>query len=365
MSVGLVLALVLLGTATAGPIGAVLEAVGSTVSQLESRAVHRLRGPGRLREMEFIAPLRASADSLRQPQQFLIGTYDAELPGSLDGVLRVEKAIGGPLPLIQVYTAWGDRADQRFPARILQAIRDIGSIPVITWEPWLTDFENRLHPHLPLRDDRDRGGLAAVAAGSYDFYIDAWAREAARFGTPLMVRFAHEMNDPYRYPWGPQNNAPNDYIAAWQRVVDRFRAAGAHNVVWVWSPHVAYEGYEWFYPGDGYVDWTATGVLNYGTVAQWSQWWTFDEIFAKHYEQLAAFGKPIMIAEFGTLTVGGPRAEWFEQALLRMPERFPALRALLFFHVPSDQTITYQALDWSFVEDSASVRAIRSAVAGW
>jgi hypothetical protein len=365
MSVGLVLTLVLLGTATAGPIGAVLETVGSTVSHLESRAVQRLRGPGRLREMEFIAPLRASADSLRQPRQFLIGAYDAELPGSLDGVLRVEKAIGRPLPLIQVYTAWGDRANQRFPARILQAIRDIGSIPVITWEPWLTDFENRLHPHLPLRDDRDRGGLAAIAAGSYDFYIDAWAREAARFGTPLMVRFAHEMNDPYRYPWGPQNNATGDYIAAWQRVVDRFRAAGAHNVLWVWSPHVAYEGYEWFYPGDEYVDWTATGVLNYGTVAQWSQWWTFDEIFGKHYEQLAAFGKPIMIAEFGTLTVGGPRAEWFEQALQRMPERFPALRALLFFHVPSDQTITYQALDWSFVEDSASVHAIRSAVAGW
>jgi hypothetical protein len=365
-SIALVIGLVLLGSASEGPIGAALESIGSAVTRLESRAANRVRGPGRAREMAWLAPLRASADSLRRPRDVvLVGAYDQSLPGTLDGVLAVERALGHPLSLIQVYTAWGDRPVQRFPTRVLQAIRDIGSIPVVTWEPWLVDFENRLHPHIPLRDNRDRGGLAAIAAGTYDFYIDAWAADAARFGSPIMLRFAHEMNDPYRYPWGPQNNAVEDFVAAWRHVHARFQAAGAHNVVWVWAPHVAYEGYEWFYPGDDVVDWAATGVLNYGTVAHWSRWWSFEEIFGQRYELLASFGKPVMIAEFGSLVVGGDRAEWFTKALERLPERFPAVSALIFFHVEGDQTITYQAIDWTFTDDPATLAAARSALSTW
>jgi hypothetical protein len=364
-SVALVVALVFLGTATEGPIGSVLRSAGQVLRRLESDAAQRMRGPGRTARMDFIAPMRENADSLRRPGRLVLGAFDDGLPASLDGVLRLEEALQQPLGVIQFYTAWGDRPDQRFPDRILEAIRGLGSIPVVTWEPWLTDFENGLHPHLPLRDDRDREGLAAIAAGTYDFYVDAWAGDAARFGAPILVRLGHEMNDPYRYPWGPQNNRPEDFVAAWRHVVERFRAAGAHNVVWVWSPHVAYEGYEWFYPGDDVVDWVATGALNYGTVAHWSRWWTFQEIFGQRYEALAAFGKPIMIAEFGTLAVGGDRAAWLAQALDALPERFPAVKALVFFHVPADRTITYQAVDWSIVGDSASLAAVREALAGW
>lgn len=364
-SVGLVLALVFLGTAAEGPIGAVLRSAGQALRHFESGVVQRFRGPGRVSRMDFLAPLRESADSLRDPTPFLLGAYDADLPGSLEGVLRLEEALGRPLGVIQVYTAWGDRPDQRFPQRILEAIHGLGSIPLVTWEPWLTDFENRLHPLIPLRDDRDRGGLAAIAGGMYDVYVDAWARDAASFGVPVMVRLGHEMNDPYRYPWGPQNNRPEDFVAAWRHVVERFRAAGADNVVWVWSPHVAYEGYEWFYPGDDVVDWTATGALNYGTVAHWSRWWTFQEIFGQRYDALAAFGKPIMLAEFGTLAVGGDRASWLSEALDDLPQRFPAVKALLFFNVPADRTTTYQAVDWSLGGDTASLGAVRRALEGW
>lgn len=364
-SVAIVGLLVLLGRAAEGPVRTGLDAVGEAVSRAESRLAHRLRGPGRAEQLSALAVLRTNADSLRQPDRILLGAYTETIPASLDGVLRLEDSLQSPLAIVQVYTAWGDRPDQQFPRRVAEAIHDLGSIPLITWEPWLVDFENRLHPHLPLRDDRDRGGLAAIAAGQYDFYLDAWAREAARFGRPLLVRLAHEMNDPYRYPWGPHNNGAGDFVAAWRHIVGRFRAAGAHNVVWVWSPHVAYEGYEWFYPGSDVVDWVATGVLNYGTVAHWSRWWSFDEIFGRHYPRLAEFGKPVMIAEFGTLAVGGDRAAWYRAALDSLPQRFPGVRALLFFDVREDRTVTYQALDWSFVGEAGSLDAIRAAVRGW
>jgi hypothetical protein len=342
-----------------------LESVGGQVSRLEARLVQQARGPGRAGSLAWLAPLATSPDALRDPPRVLLGAYDDDLPGTLEGVLALERALGVSFPLVQVYTAWGDRAEQRFPVRVLEAIAGLGSIPVVTWEPWLVDFENRLHPHLPLRDDRDRGGMAAIAAGDYDSYLDTWAREAARFGRPFLLRFGHEMNDPYRYPWGPHNNRPEEFVAAWRHVVEHFRAAGADQVLWVWSPHLAYEGWEWYWPGDDVVDWIATGVLNYGAVANWSRWWSFEDIFGRHYASVAAFEKPIMIAEFGSLAVGGDRAEWYRQALRDLPLRHPLVKALLFFHVEADRTLTYQALDWSFLDVPGDLLAVREALAGW
>jgi beta-mannanase len=181
----------------------------------------------------------------------------------------------------------------------------------------------------------------------------------------VFVRFGHEMNDPYRYPWGPQNNTREEYIAAWQHVVERMRGDGATNIIWIWAPHVAYAQWELYYPGDSVVDWVATGALNFGPIAQWSKWWSFAEIFGKHYPALAAFGKPVMVAEFGSLAVGGDRPAWYAQALTKLPSREPAVRAILFFNTSGDKTVTYQAVDWTVGDDSLTSRAIRNAIRPW
>jgi hypothetical protein len=353
-----------LGSASAGPLSAALGWLGALTGTLEHRARERFEGPGRRSRLATFASYRDDVQRLRRPDIVLLGAYDGGIPRTLDGVVALEERIGAPLPIIQAYGAWGDRVDQQFPLQLVTAISGLGSIPLITWEPWLSDFESGRHPGLPLRDARDRHGLAAVAAGSYDFYIDAWAAAAARFGKPMMIRFGHEMNDPYRYPWGPQNNSKEEYIAAWRHVVERFRAAGATNVVWVWSSHVAYEYWDLYYPGDLYVDWVATGVLNFGPIAQWSKWWPVAEIFGTKYERLASFGKPVMIAELGSLAVGGDRAQWYREALADLPKRYPAVKAVLFFQVRDDQTVTYQKVDWTFVDDSLVVAAVRSSL-GW
>ena len=353
-----------LGNASEGPLSTALGWLGAATAAVEHRIRDRLGGPPRRETLRWLEPYRTSVDRLRKPDIVLLGAYDGGIPRTLDGVLGLEARIGTPLPLMQVYGAWGDKPEQQFPIGVLSAIEGLGSIPVVTWEPWLADFESVRHPGIALRDARDSHGLAAVARGDYDFYIDAWAAEAARFGKPFLVRFAHEMNDPYRYPWGPQNNTKEEYIAAWRRVVDRFRAAGARNVVWVWSPHVAYEYWDLYYPGDDYVDWVATGVLNFGPIAQWSRWWTSAEIFGTKYPRLASFGKPVMIAELGSLAVGGDRAEWYRDALASLPTTYPAVRAILFFQVRNDQTVTYQKVDWSFVDDSSVVQAVRGSL-GW
>ena len=360
-----ILSLTALSTRGTGPLSTLLAWTGAAAGSIEHRLRNRVVGESRADALRGFEPYRTDAAALRNPNRILLGAYDSGIPHSLDGIIALERSLGTTFPLVQVYGAWGDKPEQRFPLGLVTAIADIGSIPVVTWEPWLVDFENTLHPELALRDKRDRHGLGAIARGGYDFYIDAWAADAARFGRPLLLRFAHEMNDPYRYPWGPQNNTKEEFIAAWRHVVDRFRRAGARNVVWVWSPHVAYDHWDVYYPGETYVDWVATGVLNYGPIARWSQWWSFDEIFGVKYDRLASFGKPVMIAELGSLAVGGERDAWYAAALDSLPSRHPAVKSVLFFNVEADQTVTQQKIDWRIETDSTVVAAVREAIFGW
>ena len=357
------LALAAVSSTSEGPVSAVLDGLGSAFGSFEHAMRGRFRGPGRSADLEWFESYRKNVEKLKHPDVVLFGAYDSGIPATLDGVVQLEHELGTTFPLIQIYRAWGDLPDERFPLELLTAISDLGSIPVVTWEPWLSDFSSERHPNIPLRDRRDRHGMAAVGQGDYDFYVDAWAAGAAKFRKPIFIRLGHEMNDPYRYPWGPQNNTIAEFISAWRHVVDRFRLAGATNVIWVWAPHVAYEYSEMYYPGSNYVDWVATGALNFGPIAQWSRWWTFREIFGEKYPMLASFGKPIMVAEFGSLAVGGNRARWYRDALDRLRLKYPVVHALLFFNVRNDQTVTAQKVDWTIDDDSTVLRAVRPVVA--
>ena len=359
------IALTTISSTSEGPVSGAFARLGTTFGSFEHAMRGRFQGPGRSADLKWFASYRSDVEKLRRPDGVLLGAYDSGIPQTLDGVVTLERSLGTTLPLIQIYSAWGDRPDQDFPLELVTAIADIGSVPVVTWEPWLSDFSSDRHPQIPLRDQRDRHGMAAVASGEYDFYINAWAADAARFGKPLFIRLGHEMNDPYRYPWGPQNNTNTEYIAAWRHVVDRFRHSGARNVIWVWSPHVAYEYWETYYPGDDYVDWVATGALNFGPIAQWSRWWSFREIFGQKYAKLASFGKPVMVAEFGSLAVGGNRAGWYRDALDSLTTEYPQVHSVMFFNVKNDQTVTYQKVDWTIDGDSTVLRAVRLPIKTW
>ena len=80
---------------------------------------------------------------------------------------------------------------------------------------------------------------------------------------------------------------------------------------------------------------------------------------------MAAFRKPIMIAELGSLAVGGDRAAWYRDALADLPVRYPAVAAVLFFHVEGDQTVTYQKVDWSMAADSVISGTVAEALRSW
>jgi hypothetical protein len=335
--------------------------VGQRLSDAEGDARRKANGGSRRDEVQAVFPKLDDRQWLARPDRVLYGAYDGGFPASFAGFDALETRLQSRFPIVSFYQAWGDRPDQAaFPLRTVETIERLGSVPMITWEPWVKDFDESRRTNLPPLAEREYATLAAIARGDYDFYITGWAASAARYGKPLFLRFAHEMNDPYRYPWGPQNgNRPDDFIAAWKHVHLVFQKMGATNVLWVWSPHVSMPWFEYYYPGDEWVDWIGTGVLNYGDVATWSRWWTFHQILEKAYPALLKLNKPLMITEFGTLTSGGDAAAWYAAALRDIREKYTATRAVVFFNQTQDVTLSTSPLDWSPLQSAGATAVLR------
>jgi hypothetical protein len=336
---------------------------GQSMSDREADARAHVQSHARRDDVVRAYP-SLDAAVLRNPPRMLWGAYDGALPDSFAGITALESRTGQPFAIVSFYQAWGDRPDEsEFPLRAVSTIDRLGSIPMITWEPWVKDFDEALRPNLPKPAEREYASLAAIARGDYDFYVTRWASAAAQYRKPLYLRFAHEMNDPYRYPWGPQNgNRPDDFIAAWKHVHLVFQKMNATNVLWVWSPHISMPWFEYYYPGDEWVDWIGTGVLNYGDVAPWSRWWTFHQIVEKAYPALLKLHKPIMITEFGSVTSGGDAGQWYVEAFRDVHEKYGAVRSIIFFNQARDVTLSATPLNWSPLQDVRSTRAVAAAM---
>jgi len=347
--------LVFAGDRFKGPFEDLVNGVDARVARAENKLLSA--NEKRAASLTWINKYRNNKTALNAVDTLLLGAYDDGTKSSYENIIKLEDAIDTKLPIVSIYTAWGGKKEQNFPLLRAQTIYDLGSIPMITWEPWLNDFDPIQYPNI--NSNKNKGGMRSIAEGKYDRYIDKWAEEARKFGLPFFLRWGHEMNDPIRYPWGQQNNTPADFVAAWKHIVDRFRALGADNAIWVWSPHPAYATYNDFYPGDDYVDWVGLTVLNYGKVASWSNWWSFQDIAGKAYNELQAKQKPVMLTEFGSLAVGGNRAQWFRQAFNQIRYNYPQIKAVVFFHAAQDITVSYMAFDWTFREDKEVVWELR------
>lgn len=209
--------------------------------------------------------------------------------------------------------------EKRFRTDWVDAVADAGAVPMITWEPWrkqdsLGAKQRWVQPDIAPR---------VIASGRYDAYVRAWARAAAAHRGPILIRLMHEMNG-FWYPWAAHDNGntPAEYVAAWRHVVGIFRAEGARNVGFVWSINNL-EGADGrterirdYYPGDAYVDWVGTSGFNWGDSYDWSSWRSATQIFHHTYYRLAAFGKPVIFTEVGTVQGGGDAKAWVRDALV-------------------------------------------------
>ena len=257
--------------------------------------------------------------------------------GTWDGAVAAhEAAIGRRLDVAHHYHQWRDA----FPTAAEQRVAARG-----------TDLFLAGKPDVPWR---------RVASGAEDATIDAAAARVAAHGRRVFLTFHHEPEDQVGTSYG----SAGDYATAFRRVVERFRARGVGNVVWVWNVmgaakwHGLYTG--GLYPGDDVVDWIAWDPYNWGA-CRGEAWASFYAVVKPFYDWLGANGhadKPFMLGEYGTVddpAQPGRKATWFRRQVSQLGN-FPNLRALVYFDRNQD-------CDWRVGSAPGSLAAYRALAA--
>ena len=230
----------------------------------------------------------------------------------------------------------------------LESVAQRGSVPEITWEPWNSAKQGRVQPRYRLRN---------ITAGRFDSFIRAWAKRLAAYGGPVRLRFAQEMNGNW-YPWSEQENGnhPHEFVRAWRHIHVIFRAAGATNVEWVWSPgaaarHIPSEQY----PGDAYVTMVSLTVFNGGFQSHYAGWLPIAGLITRPLARLHAIApnKPIELSEVGCAEQGGNKAAWIA-GMFSTLRRYPSIRSVIWYDL-------VKGSDWRV---ESSMRATDAYVAG-
>ena len=299
---------------------------------------------------DITTPERISATVLPSAQGIASGVFIDGTPLGKPGMTAWDKwstQAGGRTRYIMWYTDWSTPFQEFGVTNAYSR----GSVPVITWE-----MKNRSKA-IPYSD---------VLAGKWNKYIDTWAASAKTSGREMFVRFGHEMNGDW-YGWGgAQNganaNSPQQFIAMWRFVRDRFTAKGVTNVTWVWCannesvPNAAWNQPENYYPGDSYVDWICADGYNWGTSQAWSSWKSFDAVFGPIYTRLTtvAPGKPFMIGEFASSEAGGSKAAWIADAATRIAStQYAQIKAFIWFNMNKET-------DWRVESSASSLNAFKT-----
>jgi beta-mannanase len=246
------------------------------------------------------------------------------VPTDFSDLDQFEEDAGKHVAIVHWYQDWSSEAPLNLTA--IRTVEARGSISMITWEPW--DYTKGLN--------QPEYRLENIASGNFDDYIRSWAQGLADYHSPVMLRFAHEMNG-WWAPWcvGQQGNTAEDYIAAWHHIHDIFQQEGATNVQWVWSPNIEQEGetpFEEAFPGDDYVDWVALdgyNDLSSGT------WLTFDELFGSSYVRISQLSaKPVMIAEVASSEGQGAadKAAWITDTYTQAIPARSRIKAVVWFN---------------------------------
>ena len=239
---------------------------------------------------------------------------------------------------------------------------------VLQYTGWETGFDftlaydARAHHAEPLIQLQPSGiSLAAITAGHYDRYLRTFANEVRRFGGPVVLGFAHEMNGTW-YGWGRTHVPAPEWVAAWRHVVQVFRQQHASNATWLWTvSHTADVAIlRSYWPGPSYVDWV--GIDGYYRAPSAS----YGSVFGGAVDAVRQVTrKPILVAETAVADSVNRQPQDILQ-LFRGVKR-QHLLGLVWFDRDQlggsrDQPAGTAAANWRLEGDQPAVRAFNTAV---
>lgn len=289
-----------------------------------------------------------AASNARAQGQALLGAYYGNQGWNIDQVRAMEAWQGKRHAVINLFTDWCNRSktlDNLFKLQ-LPAIWANGSVPLISWEPYLCSAT-------ATPDNVE----VAAARGDHDAYLNAWANRLKAFvsgpdgslGTPddrrVYLRLAHEMNGNW-YPWGAAvgANSAADYVLMWQRVRGIFWQKGldARTVQWIWAVNnedVGSTRAEDYYPGDAYVDWIGIDGYNWGASQSWSAWRTPEQTFGPMISRLRAItSRPLALTETASTSAQpgvvdvAAKSQWITQLFAYSTAPLTNVRMLVWFN---------------------------------
>jgi endoglucanase len=313
---------------------------------------------------------RADSSAYASRVPFWNGVYlgDAETtPERVAGAIGEFAALTGKRPALvkSFHRLDADLSQAGWAGRVLHAVQGAGATNYVALD---LDWEGRAEGSL----------LDAINRGEADARIDRAARGIALVRGIILVEAGWEMNGKSAYAWqgianGADRNAPAKYVAAARRLVDRFRAAGASNVRWVFNPNTGnalaapgigsshWNWYANYYPGDEYVDFVGAHGFN-GPRAFGSPYHSFvemfngvdaDRILTDMKQRFPT--KPILFGEIGAEEVAGhDKGAWVRDAYDRML-RDPQIAGAVWFNMKKES-------DWRVNSSAASLAGYRAAL---
>jgi hypothetical protein len=278
------------------------------------------------------------------------GVYVPEYPGAAPVLDDVATEAGSAPRIVMWFKHWAGPYSA-FNASDFTSVIQRKATPMVTWMS-----DDPTAPGYPPLSSQKAYAPRIIAAGTYDAYVRSWADGLRALDTPVLLRLDQEMNGVW-YAWSPSvngNTAP-DYVNMWRHIHDIFRAEGATNVGFVWSPNVACGGCAAvapLYPGDRYVDWVGLDGFNWGSTKA-SGWQSFENLFAASLRQVRGItSRPVMIAETASAPVGGDKATWITNMFSYVVNN-PEISALVWFDANKET-------DWRLNSSNAARQAFVS-----
>jgi mannan endo-1,4-beta-mannosidase len=269
-------------------------------------------------------PLPSHADSY-------LGVFEPGSPPSFQPIEEFTEAAGKQPNLVEYYSGWA--------------------------EPFATSFAQMVHSHglIPfVQIDPTFASVSAIAAGSYDEYLDTYAVAVRNYGHQVVIGFGHEMNST-GYSWGYKSTPASTFVAAWRHIVTLFRGQGADNVTWLWTVQaddsktgpVA----SWW-PGSSYVGWVGIdGYYNNPTD-------TFSRVFAQTIDQVRAVtSRPILLSE----TAVTRRADQYEN-IVNLFDGMAKYGTLGLVWFDKDQLQQSEHQDWRIEGDLGAEAAFHAGI---
>jgi hypothetical protein len=255
------------------------------------------------------------------------GVLWGAFPNERSGVAGLQNRVGRNLAVYIKYEPWTFSHWKHFKKPLAHR-----RVPIISWSAAPTTT------------------AAAIAGGSQDRIILRAAKQLKALRHPLFLRPFYEFDQPAGHP--RQIGSPAAVVAAWRHTFRLFRAAGAANVRFVWSPmafdfakHIAQR----FWPGRNYVNWIGPDGYNFPG----KKWHSWKYIFGRAYKFSLKHHAPMMIPEVAA-PVNDPRTPGWIRKGAKWIRHHTAVKSVTWFDSISPKGYNFQVMT-----NKATLKAFR------